>query len=320
MKKELVFYTTKHWLGLLEEYELVKRKESSRFKTCKEFYEFYDTSAKQVLKYRAKYLESGKSEDSLLPNKRGPKLWTRRTPKGIERNIVKAYRKLGLNRYELVALFEPIYKEETPRESTMGLIVRRYQKGLPDQVKTAIKRYERKYPGELAHIDSYYLPKSTLKSIGMGRGFLCGIMDDCTRLAYTEVLPNIKSATVAGFFGRGLSFFYRSYGIRFDEVMTDNGSEFVGKEFKFLAEYLGIKQIRIQPHHPQTNGKIEAFWKIVNREFLSPNRYINEQDLVDNLGMYLHKFNHERRHGGIKYITPFEKFKKVSKIVTELLD
>jgi len=150
IKKELETYTIKHWKGILSEYELVKIGENEHFATCKDLYDFYHTSAKQVAKYRAKFLNSGKLESALLPDKRGPKLWTWRTPKGIERNIVKAYRRLGLNRYELVTLFDPIYKEETPRESTMGLIVRRYQKGLPEKVKTVIKRYERKYPGELA--------------------------------------------------------------------------------------------------------------------------------------------------------------------------
>ena len=55
--------------------------------------------------------------------------------------------------------------------------------------------------------------------------------------------------------------------------MSDNGSEFVGKEFAFLLKQLNIKQVRTRPYRPQTNGKIEAFWKILNREFLHPNTY-----------------------------------------------
>jgi hypothetical protein len=123
---EIQIYLSKHWKRILEDYDLVKAQKHSYFKTCKDLYDFYDTSAKQVIKYRNKYLNSGGSEDSLLPSKRGPKEGTNRTPKGIERDIIKAYRRLGFNRYELAALFEPVYKERTPAPSTMSLIVRRY--------------------------------------------------------------------------------------------------------------------------------------------------------------------------------------------------
>lgn len=322
MTKAIKDHITKHWKKILEDYELVKKDQHRYFKTCKDLYDFYHSSAKQVIKYRNKYLSLGGTEESLLPEKRGPKFGTNRTPKGVERDIVKAYRRLGLNRYELVNLFEPVYKHQTPAASTMYLIVRRYQRGLKKKEKEVIKRYEKKYPGELGHIDCYYLPKSTLKALNpeLKRGFLCALEDDCTRLAYTEVLKDIKSDTVAGFLGRALSFFFRNYGIRFENIMSDNGSEFVGKEFQFLLKQLNIKHIKIAPYHPQTNGKIEAFWKILHREFIYPNRFSNLKDLVYNLGEYLYQYNHTRRHGGLEYITPWEKYVKVSKIVTELLD
>lgn len=320
MTKAIKDHITKHWKKILEDYRLVKEGKHKYFSTCKELYGFYHTSAKQVTKYEERYLSNGGSEESLLPQKRGPKFGTNRTPKGIERDIIKVYRRLGLNRYELVNLFEPIYKHQTPAPSTMNLIVRRYQKGLKKKDKEAIKRYEKRYPGELGHIDTYYLPQSTLKPLFLKKGFLCALEDDCTRLSYCEVLKDIKCDTVAGFLGRALSFFFRNYGIRFETIMSDNGSEFIGKEFQFLLKQLSIKHTRIAPYHPQTNGKVEAFWKIVNREFLYPNRFTSLKELIYNLGDYLYQYNHTRRHGGLEYITPWEKYIKVSKIVTELLD
>lgn len=320
MTKDIQNHLIKHWKKVLEDYELVKKNQHPYFKSCKDLYTFYQTSAKQVIKYRNKYLNSGNSEGSLFPDKRGPRFGTNRTPKGVERDIVKAYRRLGLNRYELVDLFTPVYKETCPAASTMYLIVRRYQRGLKKKEKEAIKRYEKKYPGELGHIDTYYLPQSTLKPLGVKRGFSCALTDDCTRLTYAEILIDNRSETVAGFFGRAISFFYRNYGIRFEAVMSDNGSEFRGTEFRFLINYLNIKQIFIEPYHPQTNGKIEAFWKIFHREFIYPNRFTSIKDLISNLGEYIYNYNHTRRHGGINYITPWEKYVSVSKIVTELLD
>lgn len=322
MTKAVKDHITKHWKKILEDYESVKDKNHKYFKTCKELYDFYHTSAKQVSKYRARYISLGGTKESLLPMKRGPRIGTNRTPKGIERDIVKVYRRLGLNRYELVSLFEPIYKHSTPQASTMYLIIRRYQKGLKKKDKEAIKRYEMRYPGELGHIDCYHIPKSTLKALKpeLKKGFMCALEDDCTRTCYAEVLKDIKSNTVAGFLGRSLSFFYSSYGIRFESIMSDNGSEFIGKEFQFLLNQLSIKHIKIAPYHPQTNGKIEAFWKILHREFLHPNRFTSEKELILNLGNYLYQYNNTRRHGGLNYITPWEKYVSVSKIVTEILD
>ena len=320
MTKHIQDHINKHWKRILEDYELVKASKHTYFKTCKELYDFYQTSAKQVLKYRNKYISLGNDVKAFLPDKRGPKNGSNRTPKHMERNIISAYRKLGYNRYELVELFEPIYKHKTPAASTMYLIVKRYQRGLRAKEKEAIKRYEKKYPGELGHIDSYYLPKSTLKPLGLKKGFMCALNDDCTRLTYSEVLSDIKSDTVAGFLGRALSFFFKNYGVRFETIMSDNGSEFIGKEFQFLLNQLKLKHIKIQPYHPQTNGKIEAFWKILHREFIYPNRFSSKQDVVYNLGEYLYQFNHYRKHGGLKFKTPWDKYLKVSKFVTEILD
>lgn len=316
----LPFSFNKSWKKILEDYEGVRRCTHPYFKSCQELYSFYHTSSKQLNKYLKRYLASGRSEESLLPEKRGPKLGTRRTPKGLERDIIKAYRRLGLNRYELVELFEPIYKGRTPAPSTMYLIVRRYQRGLKRKEKEAIKRYEKRYPGELGHIDCYYLPRNTLARLGLKRGFLASFNDDCTRLTYTELLRDITSGTVAGFQGRALSFFFRNYGIRFERIMSDNGSEFRGKEYQFLLRELKIKHTFIAPYHPQTNGKIEAYWKIIHREFLSPNQFGDIKEFVYNLGEYLYQFNHTRRHGGIKYKTPFHKYLSASRHFTELLD
>lgn len=310
----------KNWKKIIEDYELVKASKHKYFKTCKDLYDFYHTSAKQVIKYRNKYISYGNDIKALLPDKRGAKIGTNRIKKHIERNVISAYRRLGYNRYELVNLFTPIYKHQTPAASTMYLIVKRYQRGLRESEKQNIKRYEKLYPGELGHIDCYHLPKSTLKPLDLPKGYLCALNDDCTRLTYSEMLGDIKCATVSGFLGRALSFFFSLYGIRFEKIMSDNGSEFVGKEFQFLLNQLNIKHVRIPPYHPQTNGKIEAFWKILHREFIYPNSFSTKQELILNLGEYLYQFNHFRKHGGLDYETPWNKYLRVSNFITEILD
>ena len=95
--------------------------------------------------------------------------------------------------------------------------------------------------------------------------------------------------------------------------MSDNGSEFRGTlarehPFEMMCIELGIKHKYTKPYRPQTNGKIEAFWRIIKKEFFAPNSFDSEEDLVMNLGNYLFEFNYLRKHGGLNYETPFDKF------------
>ena len=321
MTQEIQNLIIKHYSKLISDYLQVKKGNHEYFKNCKQLYRFYNTSPKQVGKYLKRLRASNFNPESLLPRKRGPKLGSRRTPKHIERNIVKAYRRLGYSRYELVLLFKPYYKDITPSATTMYRITKRYP--LNDKQKQIIKRYEKKYPGELGHVDAYYLPKDSIRHTKEQKGYLAGLLDDCTRLAYSEWLNDIKAETVGMFILRALSWFKSTYGIEFESILSDNGMEFTahnrsksGHFVELVLESIGVKHRYTRPYRPQTNGKIEAFWKILHREFLRPNYFKTKHEFVKNLGNFLLEYNHIRRHGGLKYQIPYEKLKSV----TELLD
>ncbi len=79
--------------------------------------------------------------------------------------------------------------------------------------------------------------------------------------------------------------------------------------FEMMCVELGIKHIYTRTYRPQTNGKIEAFWKILKNEFFYPNRFDSKEDIILNLGNFLFEFNHLRAHGGLGYKTPFDKFR-----------
>jgi hypothetical protein len=320
IKREII----KKWLMILTEYELVKKKESKHFTKCKDLYDAYSTSAKQVRKYYVKWIESGKDDNFLLPDKRGPIVGPHRPPKEMERNIIAASRKLGKSRYELALIFKPYYGELTPSPSGIYQIKKRYP--LNKKQKEIIKRYEKSYPGEMGHMDCLYLSKETRKQLNLNnldKGYLIGLEDDCTRLVYTEYIPDIKAITANFFLYRALSWFKQNTGVEFDSILTDNGAEFTthlkrdrkSHIFEQSLEALGIKHKRTKPYHPQTNGKIEAFWKITRNSFLK-NSFSGFDDFKERLGNYLNDYNLYRKHGGLDYLTPFEKFK----IVTELLD
>lgn len=310
----------KRWLPILKEYERTKAKIEPRpFKFVKGLCEAHQISNKELARYYRKWVESGRSSDSLLPKKRGAKPGSRRTPKEIERNIVKAYRQFGSNRYELVLLFKPYYLDKTPSPATMDRIKARYPLG--EKEKKIIKRYEKQSPGELAHIDMSKLPKDIRMSFRNKELYIAAICDDCTRLTYAEIVKDKSASTMTYFMARSLSWFKQIYNFQFEKVMSDNGREFKGTlkrehPFETMCNELKIKHIYTRPYRPQTNGKIEAFWKIIKNELFYPNSFDSMEDVILNLGNYLFEYNHLRRHGGLNYETPFDKLQKVTELLS----
>ena len=308
------------WIPILLEYEKIKNKVTPRaFRFVKHLYLAHHTSKKEILRYHRRWVESGKKPEALLPKLRGAKPGSRRTPKDIERNIIKAYRRFGSNRYELVLLFKPYYMDKTPSPATMDRIKARYP--LNPRQKETIKRYEKQAPGELAHVDLSHLPPDLKAHLKFKEGYIAAVCDDCTRLTYAEIIRDKKAITLSFFMFRALSWFKQIYNFEFEAVMSDNGGEFrgtlaQGHPFETLCHELGIKHLLTLPYRPQTNGKIEAFWKIAQREFFDPNKFDSIQDLILNLGNYLFEFNHLRKHGGLNYETPFDKLQKVTELLS----
>lgn len=311
---------TQRWIPILKEYEQIKQRiEPRRYRLVKDLYEAHHTSKKELMRYYHRWVLGGKKPEAILPRRRGPKPGSRRTPKEIERNIISAYRRFGSNRYELVLLFKPYYLDKTPSPATMDRIKARYP--LNERDREIIKRYERQAPGELAHIDVSEVPKDHKVSFKLRNAYVAAVCDDCTRLTYAEILKDRKASTLSFFFARSLSWFKQIYQFEFESVMSDNGGEFRGsaaKEhpFETFCEQLGIKHLLTQPYRPQTNGKIEAFWRILKNEFFHPNKFESMEDVVLNLGNFLFEYNHLRKHGGLEYQSPFDKLQKVTELVS----
>lgn len=117
----------KRWIPILTEYEKCKAKVTPRsFRYVKNLCEAHHISRKELTRYYKKWIDGGKKSEALFPEKRGPRPGSRRTPKEIERNIIKAYRRFGSNRYELVLIFKPYYLDKTPSAATMDRIKSRY--------------------------------------------------------------------------------------------------------------------------------------------------------------------------------------------------
>src|SRR3989304_1535383 len=181
----------KRWLPILKEYERTISKVTPRpFQFVKDLCKVHHISSKELRRYYVKWLQGNKRDESLLPAKRGAKPGSRRTPKDIERNIIKAYRRFGSNRYELVLLFKPYYLDKTPSSATMDRIKARYP--LNESQKKIIKRYEKQAPGELAHIDITKFPRDLRAHLRLNGSYVAALQDDCTRLVYTEAVTANK--------------------------------------------------------------------------------------------------------------------------------
>jgi len=138
------------------------------------------------------------------------------------------------------------------------------------------QRYERQRPGELIHIDVKKLGRMSRPGwrvtggphrvgtpgyqAAKGRGWeFCHVaIDDCTRLAYAEVLADERATTAIAFLRRTVAF-YRRYGITVECLLTDNGNAYRSAVHAIACRSLGIRHLRTRPYRPQTNGKAERF-------------------------------------------------------------
>jgi hypothetical protein len=193
------------------------------FKLVKDLCLAHHISNKELRRYYRKWQESQEKDQSLLLAKIGAKPGFRRTLKAIERNIMKAYRRFGSNRYELVLLFKPYYLDKTPSPATMDRIKKRYP--LNPAQKEIIKRYEKVIPGELAHIDLTKVTKDIRTVFKVKNLYVSALEDDCTRLTYLEILKDKKASTLTYFMARAISWFKQIYNFKFEKVLSDNSPE-----------------------------------------------------------------------------------------------
>lgn len=297
---------------LIREYEQVKNKIHPIYKKAKDFYKAHDTCAKSFLKYYNRYKQAGKEID-LLPQKRGPRYKTRR-PFGFIENKVIALRLRGNNRYEVVNILKPRLHKFTPSPSGVyNIFKRRGLNRLNPVMKQNRRRIIKKKAGELGHLDCHYLSKSIIKGESKKRYMVC-LVDDCTRIAWAEVVEDIRSITVMFTALKCLNILNDHYNIKFEEILTDNGSEFGTRVSKTKQEHpferllieLEIKHRYTRPYKPQTNGKVERLWRTLEDDMLRDTHYDTLEELKEELIQYLYYYNHERPHQGINGDTPID--------------
>lgn len=298
-------------LTCIEEYERIKRKESKTFKTVKAFCQYHKFSHQNFMKIYHRYQQQG-TISSLIPQKRGPKYQTRRTDLDTEQEILRL-RLQGNNRYEIrnILLGKNML---APSASTVYNLCRKH--GL-NKLKPPQKQERRKIImskiGELVHIDCHQLSKGITIAEPQKTYYLLGVIDDYSRLAWVEVLENKKALTVMFATLKAFNMLKLNYNIEIDAVMTDNGAEFgsgpMAKNkdehpFERLLIEMQMKHRYTKPYHPQTNGKIERFWKTLKEDFIDDALYNDFNDLKTELLGFLVYYNEHRPHSALNNLTP----------------
>ena len=182
-----------------------------------------------------------------------------------------------------------------------------------------VRRYERDAPGDLIHIDIKKLGRfekvghritgnrtGQSNSRGVGWEFLHVCIDDASRIAFSQILPDEKKQSATAFLKAACAY-YQSLGVTVTRVMTDNGSCYKSFAFRDACNALGLSHIRTKPYTPKTNGKAERFIQTALREWAYAQAYPTSDQRAAELPSWLHRYNWHRPHGGIKSKTPISR-------------
>jgi transposase InsO family protein len=294
---------------LISEYEEVKQGLHKRYKKVGEFYEAHGTCRQTFLRYYGRYKNS-KDPSSLLPGKRGPKYQTRRTDSSIE-ELVLSERSKGCNKYEINAILAPKLGARVPSPSCIYNIFKRHGVNkLKIKEKEEKRRIIKEKAGELGHVDCHHLSRDTITG-DKKKYYLVCVIDSCTRVAWAELVDDIKSLSVMFSTLHCLNYIASDYNIKFAELLTDNGPEFGPRNsqnkkqhpFERMLLEIGIRYTR--PYRPQTNGKVERFWRTLNEDLIDGTYFESIEHFKKELHNYLLYYNKLRPHQGLNGNTPY---------------
>lgn len=262
-----------------------------------------------VSKWWQRYLQAPDS-DWFNDRSSRPRSCPHRTPAEVETEIV------NLRQGEKLGPARIGYRLGVP-SSTVWKVLSRHRLNrlawLDRPTGQPVRRYEKGRPGELVHVDTKQVARipegggwrihglehhNQAKNRRKSQGYehVHAAVDDYSRLAYVETLPDIKGETCAGFWLRAQQFF-ADHDITIEAVMTDNWNGY--RSGAFQAVLAGIEHVKTRPYRPQTNGKVERFNRTLTQEWIYARPYLSENDRNHALAEWIHIYNHHRYHTAI---------------------
>jgi transposase InsO family protein len=277
-----------------------------------------EVSVRCARKWVGRYLVEG--EPGLLDRSSAPRTVANRTD---ERRVeaIAALRRLRFTGPEIAELLGMALSTVSGILTRLGL-GRLGRLGLEPAV-----RYERARPGELVHVDvkklgriqggagkrvrdglrQHYNPTFTdrhgKRRQTVGWDYVHIAIDDCTRLAYAEVLPDERAPTAIAFLTRAVAFFER-HGVTVERLLTDNGSPYRSTVHAIACRALGIRHLRTRPYRPQTNGKAERFIRTLLGGWAYGAIYRSSRERTAALDGWLWHYNHHRKHSALGHQPP----------------
>lgn len=195
--------------------------------------------------------------------------------------------------------------------------------------KATAVRYERDKPGELVHMDVKKLGRipdgggwrgagqtrenhqARIDKTPVGYDYVHSVVDDHSRLAYSEVLPDEKGPTCAAFLQRAIAFFAAKGIDRIERLITDNAWAYRYSLREVCAAH-GIKQKFIKPHCPWQNGKVERFNRTLATEWAYRRPFTSSTERTAALAPWLQNYNTERRHSALGGKPPISRLSPTS--------
>ncbi len=266
-------------------------------------------SERSVRKWLARFRAEGAA--GLCDRSSRPQRSPRQTP-AAQVAVVLALRKLRLPGFQIA-------RQSALSRATVSRILRRHGLARLSALEPALPvvRYQRQHPGELLHFDIKKLGKIVRpshrvtqdrrdSSRGAGWEFVHVCIDDASRLAFAQIMPDERHQSAVLFLQRALAYF-ASLGIKAQRLMSDNGSCYRSHHFRSACRRFGLRHLFTRPYTPRTNGKAERFIQTSLREWAYAAIYSHSAHRAAHLQPWLHRYNWHRPHSALQLKPPISK-------------
>ena len=147
--------------------------------------------------------------------------------------------------------------------------------------------------------------------------YLCAVLDGYSRaIIHWEIRESMKEADVELVLQRA----HEKHPKESPRIISDNGPQFISRDFKEFIRLSGMTHVRTSPYYPQSNGKIEAFNKTVKVTTIRPKSPATLEEAIKLVGEFVEHYNNKRLHSGIGYITPLDMLEGREKEIWETRD
>ena len=137
--------------------------------------------------------------------------------------------------------------------------------------------------------------------------YFIGILDGCSRfLLHWDIRESMRESDVAIVLQKT----HELYPEARPRIISDNGGQFIAREFKELIRISGMTHVRTSPYYPQSNGKMERFNRTLKSEAIRPNTPLSLADAKRIVASYVDYYNKTRLHSAIGFLTPLDKLNR----------